>query len=152
MSQDEINRLIEEHNNRHCDRFEIYQHKKINKRARRVWLTLAKESIIKRAMELSETGLPTVESVKKVIKEREDKWEEAYKERLRRGSSAITYIAVWAVLTLLLALVINLAFWGALLSRLGQGYWETLFSDGLWSFLVGAIGAVIIVVLFYEMA
>ncbi|MFW9866514.1 MAG: hypothetical protein ACFFEN_10505 [Candidatus Thorarchaeota archaeon] len=150
MSQDEINRLIEDHNNRHCDRFEIYQRKKINKRARRVWLSLAKKSIIKRAMELSETGIPTLETVKTVIKEREDKWEEAYKKRLRRGSSAITYIVAWVILTPLLALVINLALWGAMTGG-NANYWIFLFTQGSWSFLVGAIGAIIIMVLFNEL-
>lgn len=67
-----------------------------------------------------------------------------------RGAAVIIIFAIWMVLTFLLALVVNLVFWGALTSHYGNGFWETLFSDGLWSFLVGGIGAIIIMVLFYE--
>ena len=59
------------------------------------------------------------------------------------------YFVIWAILTFLLALIINLAFWGAILSRYGRGYWETLFSDGLWAFLVGGFGALIIMIYFH---
>ena len=151
MSNDEINRVIEDHNNRHCDRFEIYQHKKINKRARKVWLGLAKERIIERATELSETGIPTLESVKAVIKESEDEWEKTYKKSLKRGSSAPSIIAIWAVISFLLTLAINLAFWGVITSStsLQKGYWVFLFTEGLWTFLVGGIGAAVIMLLLY---
>jgi len=153
MSDDEINRVIEDHNNRHCDRFEIYQHKKINKRARKVWLSLVKERLIERATELSETGIPTLEIVKALIKESEDEWEEIYKKSLKRGSSAPSIIAIWAIVTFLLALAINLAFWGVITSSTGlqKGYWEFLFTEGLWTFLVGGIGATVIMCLFNEL-
>ena len=150
-SNDEINRLIDAFSNRHCNRLEIHQHKKISKRARKEWLSLNKEIIIERATELSKTGIPTLESVKIVIKESEDKQEEAYKKSIKGGSPILGYITIWAILTFLLALAINLAFWGAVLSRLGRGYWETLFSDGLWTFLVGGFGAIMIMVFFNEM-
>jgi len=69
-----------------------------------------------------------------------------------KGSVVMIIFAVWIVITFLLALVVNLAFWGALTSHTGKTFWETLFSNGLWSFLVGGIGAIIIMVLFYEMS
>ena len=59
------------------------------------------------------------------------------------------YFTIWAVLTFLLALVINLAFWGALFSPSGREYWEVLFSVGLWTFVVGGIGAVFVMIIFY---
>lgn len=67
-------------------------------------------------------------------------------------SPAFLYIGIWAILTFLLALVINLAYWGAVTSHLGKSYWVTLFSDGLWAFLVGGFGAIIIIVLYEEEA
>ena len=67
-----------------------------------------------------------------------------------KGAAMMIIFAIWMVITFLLALVVNLAFWGALSSHLGKSYWETLFSDGLWSFLIGGIGAIIIMVLFNE--
>jgi len=70
---------------------------------------------------------------------------------IKGGSPALLYIAIWAILTFLLALAINLAFWGAVLSRLGRNYWETLFSDGLWTFFVGGVGALLIIY-FYEVS
>lgn len=153
MSDDEINRLIEDHNNRFCDKFEIYQRKKINKRARREWLRLTKESVIEKATELSETGIPTLESVKAVIKESEDEWEELYKEPLKRFSSAPSIIAIWAIITFFLALAINLAFWGVITSSTGlqKGYWEFLFAEGLWTFLVGGIGAAVIMIVLNDL-
>lgn len=63
----------------------------------------------------------------------------------------LIYFTIWAILAFVLALIVNLPFWGAILSRYGREYWEVLFSDGLWTFLVGGIGAVIIMVVFYEM-
>ncbi|MFW9867222.1 MAG: hypothetical protein ACFFEN_14085 [Candidatus Thorarchaeota archaeon] len=68
-----------------------------------------------------------------------------------KGTTVMIIFAIWMVVTFLLALVINLAFWGAFTSHYGKTYWETLFSDGLWSLLVGGIGAIIIMVLFNEM-
>ena len=115
---------------------------------------MIKESLIKRATELSETGVLTLESVKAAIKEREDAIKMSEEERekfhksLEGGSSVLSYIFIWAVITFLLALVINLPIWGALTSHLGKSYWETLFSDGLWTFLVGGIGAAVIIVLY----
>ncbi len=60
------------------------------------------------------------------------------------------YFTIWAVVAFLLALVINLAFWGALLSHYGREYWEVLFSDGLWTFLVGGFGSIIVIFMFRE--
>lgn len=117
---------------------------------------LIKESLIKKATELSETGVPTLESVKAVIKKTEndikmsDEEHEKFMKSLKGGSSALLYIPIWAILTFFLALAINLAFWGALTSHYGKNYWETLFSDGLWTFLVGGIGSIFIMVLFKE--
>lgn len=62
----------------------------------------------------------------------------------------LVYFTIWAVITFLLAMTINLAYWGAFISRYGKGFWETLFSDGLWTFLIGGIGAIIIMVLVRE--
>jgi len=62
----------------------------------------------------------------------------------------LAYFSIWAVITFLLAMAINLAFWGAFISRYGKGFWETLFSDGLWTFFVGGIGTIIIMVLVRE--
>lgn len=153
MSDDEINRVIEDHNERHCDRFEIYQRKKINKRARKVWLRGTKEIIIEKATELSETGIPNLESVKAVIKEREDEWDELYKKSLKRFSVAPSIIVIWAILTFLLALAINLAFWGVITSSTGlqKDYWVFLFTEGLWTFLVGGIGAAVIMLVLSDM-
>ena len=59
--------------------------------------------------------------------------------------------AIWAVITFLLALAINLAFWGVMTINkiLNIGYWQCLFTQGLWTFLVGGFGAIIIMVYFY---
>lgn len=62
----------------------------------------------------------------------------------------LIYIGIWAVITFLLAMAINLAFWGALFSSSGLGYWQCLFTHGSWSFFVGGFGAIIIMVYFYE--
>ncbi len=58
------------------------------------------------------------------------------------------YFVIWALLTFLLALVINLAFWGVLTGG-NPEYWGFLFTQGSWTFLVGGIGACIIIVYFY---
>ena len=64
----------------------------------------------------------------------------------------LVFFAIWAVLAIVLALVINLAFWGVITTStaLEMNYWQFLFSQGLWTFLVGGIGAIIVMVLFYE--
>ena len=64
-------------------------------------------------------------------------------KRLKTGY----YFVIWAILTFLLALVINLAFWGVL-TGVNAEYWGSLFTQGLWTFLVGGIGACIIIVYF----
>ena len=146
MSNDEINRMIDDYVNYEIERDLRKAHKKVKERHKR-WTN---ERFIKRATELSETGIPTLESVKAVIKEREDQHEEFMKS-IKGGSPALLYIAIWAILTFLLALAINLAFWGAVTSHIGKNYWETLFSDGLWTFLVGGFGSIVIMVLFNEL-
>ncbi|MFX0083752.1 MAG: hypothetical protein ACFE94_18530 [Candidatus Hodarchaeota archaeon] len=64
----------------------------------------------------------------------------------------LLYFTIWAILAFILALIINLAFWGVITTSTASemNYWQCLFSQGLWTFLVGGIGAVIIMVLFYE--
>ncbi|MFX1476986.1 MAG: hypothetical protein ACFFCI_02530 [Promethearchaeota archaeon] len=52
------------------------------------------------------------------------------------------------ILTPLLALVINLAFWGIATGG-NANYWKSLFTQGLWTFLVGGIGAAFILFLWY---
>ena len=66
-------------------------------------------------------------------------------------SKGLIYIAIWAVLSFLLALVVNLAFWGVMHSNsiLTIGYWQCLFNQGLWSFAVGAIGAIFVMLFVY---
>jgi hypothetical protein len=59
----------------------------------------------------------------------------------------IIYLTIWAVLAFLLALVINLAFWG-LMTGGNSNYWTFLFTQGLWTFLVGGFGSIIVIVLF----
>lgn len=146
MSSDEINRVIEDYANQSVERDHKKAHKRVKKRLR-IW---TKEFIIERATELSETGILTLESVKAAIKKSEDEHEEFMKS-IKGGSPILGYITIWAILTFLIALAINLAFWGAVTSHLGNNYWETLFSDGLWTFLVGGFGAIVIMVLFNEM-
>jgi len=84
--------------------------------------------------------------------------------RMRRGTTVtmqsskegfkkfLVYFAIWAVLAFVLALVINLPFWGLITSStaLEMNYWQFLFSQVLWTFLVGGIGAAIVMLLFYE--
>ncbi|MFX0033652.1 MAG: hypothetical protein ACFE8E_02645 [Candidatus Hodarchaeota archaeon] len=137
-----INQVIEDYVNRSVER----DHKKAHKKAKEGIRKWTKEFLIKRAMELSETGTLTLESVTTAIKKSEDEHEEFIK-KLKGGSPVLLYIGIWAILTFLIALAINLAFWGALTSQYGKGYWETLFSDGLWAFLVSGIGAIVIIVL-----
>lgn len=62
-----------------------------------------------------------------------------------------TIIVIWAVLAFLLSLAINLAFWGVITTSTGlqKGYWEFLFVEGLWTFLVGGIGAAVIMGVVY---
>lgn len=59
-------------------------------------------------------------------------------------------IIIWAVVAFLLALVINLPFWGVIFAGLGRSYWSVLFFEGLWAFLVGGIVAPIIMYFVYE--
>jgi len=117
---------------------------------------LIKESLIKKATELSETGVPTLESVKAVIKKNENdiKMSDEEHEKFMKslgGSSAPLIIAIWAVFAFLLSLAINLAFWGVITTStsLQKEYWEFLFSEGLWTFLVGGIGAAVIMGVYY---
>jgi len=120
---------------------------------------LIKESLIKKAKKLSETGVPTLESVKAVIKKSEydikmsEEEHEKFMKSLKRGSSAPSIIAIWAILAFLLALAINLAFWGVITTSTGlqKGYWEFLFAEGLWTFLVGGIGAAAIMLVLSDM-
>ncbi len=67
------------------------------------------------------------------------------------AQKGLIIFTIWAVITFLLALAINLAFWGVMSSNsiLNIGYWECLFTQGLWAFLVGGFGAIIIMVYFY---
>ncbi|MFX1388743.1 MAG: leucine-rich repeat domain-containing protein [Promethearchaeota archaeon] len=60
----------------------------------------------------------------------------------------LIYLTVWAVLSFLLALIINLAFWGAMTGG-NANYWIFLFTQGSWAFVVGAIGAIFIMYFFY---
>ncbi len=151
MSNDETNRMIEDHINYSIERVKK-DFKSLDMEPTVEYLeSWSKERLIKRATELSETGIPTLESVKAVIKEREDEYEKLMKKVKRKARSpALSYIAIWAVITFLLALAINLPLWGAYTSQLGKNYWETLFSDGLWTFLVGGIGAILILYLIEE--
>jgi len=66
--------------------------------------------------------------------------------------SVLMIITLWAGITFLLAMAINLAFWGVLTtnSMIDKGYWEVLFSDGLWTFLVAGFGTIIIYILVRE--
>ena len=79
--------------------------------------------------------------------------------RIKRGGTVkelfmkfLVYFAIWAVLAIVLALVINLPFWGVITTStaLEMNYWQFLFSQGLWTFLVGGIGAIFVMVIFYE--
>lgn len=146
MSNDEINRVIEDYVNQSIER----DHKKAHKRHKKRIKEWTKEYVIESATELSETGILTLESVKAAIKKLEDEHEEFMKSVKGISSAVPAYIAIWAVSTFLLALAINLPIWGALTSPLGKSYWETLFSDGLWTFLVGGIGAAVILILYEE--
>lgn len=118
---------------------------------------LIKESLIKKATELSETGVLTLESVKAAIKKREDDTKiseeelEEFMKSLEPGSSAPRIIAIWVIFAFLLSLAINLAFWGVITTSTGlqKGYWEFLFVEGLWTFLVGGIGAAVIMGVVY---
>ncbi len=77
----------------------------------------------------------------------------SYKSYSSKGevTTGLIYIAIWVVLSFLSALVVNLAFWGVLTTNsiLDIGYWECLFNQGLWTFAVGAIGAIFIMIFFY---
>ncbi|MFX1476990.1 MAG: leucine-rich repeat domain-containing protein [Promethearchaeota archaeon] len=59
----------------------------------------------------------------------------------------IIYFTIWAIIAFLLALVINLAFWGITTGG-NANYWRFLFTQGLWTFLVGGFGSIIVIVLF----
>ena len=59
----------------------------------------------------------------------------------------LMYLIIWAVIAFLLTLVINLAFWG-LMTGGNSNYWTFLFTQGLWTFLVGGFGSIIVIVLF----
>ncbi len=65
--------------------------------------------------------------------------------------TGLIYFAVWAMLSFIVALLINLIFWGVMHSNsiLIIGFWECLFNQGSWSFVVGAIGAIFIIYFFY---
>lgn len=148
MSSDEINRVIEAHINYILESF----FKKASRRFKKDYWIEEPPKIIEKATKLSDTGIPTLESVKAVIKEIEDDYEQFEKklQEKKGGGAWIIVGAIWVVITFLLALAINLAYWGAVISHLGKNYWETLFSDGLWTFLVGGFGAIVIIYLFFE--
>jgi len=146
MSNDEINRVIQDHMDYIIERF----YNKATRKWKKNYRIEEPTKIIEQAKELSETGIPTLESVKAVIKKIEDDYEEFDRKlREKKGGSKkwLIVFTIWAILTFFIALAINLAFWGALTSQYGKGYWETLFSDGLWAFLVSGIGAIVIIVL-----
>ncbi len=183
MSNDEINRVIEDYLNGikreyddiyyaiyyggvHTPKESIRLSKKIKKLKGKTGMSykeaikvLIKESLIKKATKLSKTGVPTLESVKAVIKKSEDdikmaeEENEKFMKRSKGFSVAPSIIVIWAILTFLLALAINLAFWGVITSSTGlqKDYWVFLFTEGLWTFLVGGIGAAVIMLVLSEM-
>jgi hypothetical protein len=72
MSNDEINRVIEDHMDYIIERF----YKKAVRRWKKNYRIEEPTKIIEQAKQLSETGILTLESVKAVIKKIEDDYEE----------------------------------------------------------------------------
>ncbi|MFX1400135.1 MAG: hypothetical protein ACFE8V_02690, partial [Promethearchaeota archaeon] len=148
-SDNEINKAIEDHMNFMLETY----FRKASDKYKKHYKATELSRLIEEAKELSETGIPTLESLKAVIKEIQDKSVgvriKGEGKRLREGSySWVGYIVAWVILTPLLAFVINLAFWGVMTGG-NANYWIFLITQGSWTFLVGGIGAVIILFLWY---